>query len=216
MEDRASSPFPSANDPCWSPSGGTRWTRAALFARHRSRRERTVGPRAVGASLWRGSRDANSTGNRARHWRRSRAQVTRLQPGGISLERRPCGIRRAAADPRSHRAWLDVRRSPRGDSRHDNFHHPHASPRRPRRIPVSSRRKAPGRLLGHDGRQPRQVPGAGIARCGFGVAIQYDSAGVAIGRTGQRGQPAAWRSHPRACGRRSGRAWPRPIGRSAL
>ena len=29
------------------------------------------------------------------------------------------------------------------------------------------------------------------------AAIQYDSAGDAIGRTGQRGQPAAWRSHAR-------------------
>ena len=86
-------------------------------------------------SLWRGSRDANSTGNRAGHWRRSRAQVTRLPPGGISPERRPCGVRRAAADPRSHRAWLDVRRSPRGDSRDDDLHHPHASPRRPRAFP---------------------------------------------------------------------------------
>ena len=51
--------------------------REALPARHRSRRERAVGSRAVGAPLRRRSRDAHPAGDHPRHRRRPRAEGAR-------------------------------------------------------------------------------------------------------------------------------------------
>ena len=51
--------------------------RAAVPARHRSRGERAVGSRAVGAALRRRSRDAHPAGNHPRHRRRARAARAR-------------------------------------------------------------------------------------------------------------------------------------------
>ena len=56
---------------------GAARAREAVPARHRSRRERAVGSRAVGAALRRRSRDARPAGDHPRHRRRARAQGAR-------------------------------------------------------------------------------------------------------------------------------------------
>ena len=63
--------------------------REAVPARHRSRGERAVGSRAVGAALRRRSRDAHPAGNHPRHRRRPRAEGARVGSGGLPPERRP-------------------------------------------------------------------------------------------------------------------------------
>ena len=83
---------------------------------------------------------------------------------------------------------------------------------RPRRVPVSPRRKASGRLLGHARSQSRTVPRARVARQRRGRAVQHDGARLAIRRLGQCGQPAPW---PRDT-RDVGTIWPGvPAERSA-
>ena len=84
--------------------------REAVSARHRSRGERAVGSRAVGAALRRRPRDAHPAGDHPRHRRRARAAGARLDAGGLAPERRPRRVRRAAAHPRPDRAGPVVRR----------------------------------------------------------------------------------------------------------
>ena len=81
--------------------------REALSARHRSRRERALGSRAVGAPLRRRSRDARPAGDHPRHRRRAGAEGDGLDAGRLAPERRTRRVRRAAADSRPDRARRD-------------------------------------------------------------------------------------------------------------
>ena len=134
--------------------------RHAVSARHGSRGERAVGSRALGAALRRRSRDARPAGDHPRHRRRPGAQGARLRARRVPPERRPRRVRRAAADPRSHRAGLELRRGARRDPADDGVHHAHARGGRARCVPVLDGREAPGRLLGHARRRPRALSGA--------------------------------------------------------
>ena len=100
--------------------------REAVPARHRSRGERALGPRAVGAPVRRRSRNTRAAGNHPRHRRRARAEGHGGAAGGVAPERRARGIRRPAAHPRSDRAGRHVRLGARGSAAHDDLHHPHA------------------------------------------------------------------------------------------
>ena len=94
--------------------------RAAVPARHRSRGERAVGSRAVGAPLRRRSRNAHPAGNHSRHRRRARAARAGHRADGVAPQRRPRRVRRAAAHPRdaSSRAGRSTTRSKKcGDRR---------------------------------------------------------------------------------------------------
>ena len=126
--------------------------RVTLYpARHRSRGERAVGPRAVGAPLRRRPRDARPAGDHPRHRRRPRAEARwALTPAVCHLNEGHAALRRAAAHPRSHRARLDasIRRSEE-IRRDDGLHHAHAGAGRARRVSLQPRREPPGGLLGH-------------------------------------------------------------------
>src|SRR5439155_489067 len=63
--------------------------RQAVPARHGSRRERAVGPRAVGAAVRRRPRNADSAGDHPRHRRRPRAESARLGSIGVLSQRGP-------------------------------------------------------------------------------------------------------------------------------
>ena len=133
----------------------------AVPARHRSRRERAVGSRAVGAPLRRRSRDAHPAGDHPRHRRRPRAaRRSASSPAVFHLNEGHAGVRRAAAHPRSHRAGRVVRRRARGSAADDGLHDAHAGAGRPRRVPVPPGREASRRLLGHARRAPRALPRA--------------------------------------------------------
>ncbi len=69
--------------------------------------------------------------------------------GRLAPQRRPRGVRRAAADPRPDRARRDVRVGARGSPADDDLHHPHAGAGRPRRVPVQPGRDPSRRRLGH-------------------------------------------------------------------
>ena len=182
--------------------------RAALPARHRPRGERALGSRAVGAAVRRRSRDARPAGDHPRHRRRARARALGIEPGRVSPERGPRRLRRAAADSRADRARLELRRRARRDPADDGLHDAHAGAGRARRVPVPARREASRRLLGHARAEPRSVPRARVVRQRRRPAVQHDGARPALGRRGQRRQPAARRGHARRCGRRCGPASP--------
>ena len=99
-----------------------------------------------------------------------------------------------------------LRRRARGDPADDGLHDAHAGAGRARRVPVSPRRKASRRLLGHARAQPRSVPRARVARQRRRPAVQHDGARAAVGRQGQRRQPAPRRGHARDVGHLARRA----------
>ena len=190
--------------------------RQALPARHGSGGERAVGPRALGAPLRRRPRNTNPAGDHPGDRRRARAEDAGLGSGGVSPERGPRRVRRAATDPRCHRTGLHVRSGAGRDPCDDRVHHPHAGGGRTRRVPLPPRRKASGGLLGHARSEPRSISGARLLRQRRRTAIQHDRAGAAIGGTRQRGQPPARRRDPEDVGTdlaRRGR--PRAAGGSA-
>ena len=86
--------------------------RDAAPARHRSRGERAVGSRAVGAPLRRRPRHAPPAGNHPRPRRRAARCGARPAARGLAPQRRPRRVRRAAADPRlassRARSWDDA------------------------------------------------------------------------------------------------------------
>ena len=85
MASRASPRCRSAIGRCWSRSGGSGSAASSCTARYRSRRERAMGSRAVGAPVRRRSRNADPAGNYPRHRRRARAQGARLRAGVFHL-----------------------------------------------------------------------------------------------------------------------------------
>ncbi len=135
---------------------------------------------------------------------------------GLSPERGARRLRRAAADPRSHRDRLDLRRSARRDPPHDGVHDPHARGGGPRRVPVPPGREAPGRLLGHARPEPRSLPRARLTRLGRRRAVQHDGARAALGGRRERRQPAARRGDAGDVGAdlagRRGSGSPRRVG----
>ena len=134
--------------------------RAAVPPRHQPRGKCSVGPRVVGAAVRRRSRDAYPAGDHPRNRRRARAPGARHRTGGLSSQRGPCRVRRPAADPRNDRPRVDVRRRARGDPADHRLHDAHPCGGRPRRVSVSPRGKASGRLLGHARAQSRTFPRA--------------------------------------------------------
>ena len=66
--------------------------REAVSARHRPRRERAVGSRALGAPLRRRSRDAHPAGNHPRHRRRPGAEGARFDPSVFHLNEGHAGF----------------------------------------------------------------------------------------------------------------------------
>ena len=130
----------------------------ALPARHRSRGERPMGSRAVGAALRRRSRDAHPAGGHPRHRRRARVACAGYRAGGVAPQRRPRRVRGAATDPRAHRARTLIRRGSGVGPPHDRVHDAHPGARRPRRLPFPPRGEAPGRLLGRAGSAPGAIP----------------------------------------------------------
>ena len=193
---------------------GSHGPREALPARHGSRRERALGPRAVGAALRRRPRNADAAGNHPRHRRRARVESARREPRRVPSQRRARRLRRAAAHPRSHRAGLVVRRRARRDSPDDDVHDAHARAGRTRRVSVSARRKTSGQRLGHARREPRPVPGAGRLRQRRRPAVQHDGARDPLRRLDQRGEPAARRGDARDVRADVARTSPKRSGRS--
>ena len=84
-----------------------------------------------------------------------------IDAGGLSPQRRPRRLRRAAAHPRSaSSSGAVVRRRARRDPPDDGVHDAHAGAGGPRRVSVQPGRDASRRLLGHARREPRSVPRA--------------------------------------------------------
>ncbi len=168
--------------------------RQAAAARHRSRGERAVGSRVVGAALRRRSRNPHPAGNHPRHRRRAGAAPDGHRADRVPPQRRPRGVRRAAAHPRNDRAGPFVRRCARRSQALDGLHHAHPGPRRTRRVSISARRKAPVRNLGRLRAASPELPRARRIRQRQRLAVQHDRAGAAHLVVRQRRQRAARRS----------------------
>ena len=164
----------------------------AVSARHRSRRERAVGPRTVGAALRRRSRDAHPAGNHPRHRRRPRAEGARLGPGVFHLNEGHAGFVVLQRIRDLIERGRQLRRRARGNPADDGLHDAHAGAGRPRRVRVSPGRKASRRLLGH----ARRRIAIGSSRSaaydnGGGPQFNMTALGAPLGRQGERRQRTA-------------------------
>ena len=152
--------------------------REALPARHRSRGERPVGSRAVGAALRRRPRDAHPAGDHPRHRRRPRAQGAGHRPAVWHLNE-------------GHAAFVVLQRirdlieaGPRSKRRSRRCGARRSSRRTRRCRPATTRSRSPGRdaprrRVGHARRVSRRVPGARPLRQRQRSAVQHDGAGAA-------------------------------------
>ncbi len=125
-----------------------------------------------------------------------------LGAGGLAPQRRPRGVRRAAAHPRSASSSGDVvRGGARGSAAHDDVHDAHAGarPGTTRFRSAWSRRTSPD-AWGTLGAYRDALPGARPLRQRQRAAVQHDGAGAAHRRRRQRRQPAARRGHARDVG----------------
>ena len=166
--------------------------REAVSARHRSRGERAVGSRAVGAALRRRPRNTHPAGDHPRDRRRPGAEGARIGSGRVSPQRRPRRVRRPAADPRSHRAGLELRSGARRDSRDDGVHDAHAGRRRATTPSRFTSSKSTSRAAGARSASNRdRFLALGLVRQRQRHPVQHDRARAALGRQGECGQPAA-------------------------
>ena len=149
-------------------------------ARHRPRRERAVGSRAVGAPLRRRSRDAHPAGNHPRHRRRARAARAGHRADGVAPQRRPRRVRRAAAHPRdaSSRAGRSTTRSKKCGDRRSSRRTRRCRPDTTRSRSTSSRSTSPARW-GELGQHRQTLPRARRIRQRQRLAVQHDRAGAA-------------------------------------
>ena len=154
--------------------------RAAVPARHRSRGERAVGSRAVGAPLRRRSRDAHPAGNHPRHRRRARAARAGHLADGVAPQRRPRRVRRAAAHPRasSSRAARSTRRWKRCGARRCSRPTRRCRPATTRSRSTWSRSTSPA-CWGEIGQHRQTLPRARRVRQRQRLAVQHDGAGAA-------------------------------------
>ena len=121
----------------------------AVPARHRSRRERAVGSRAVGAALRRRSRNAHPAGDHPRHRRRPRAaRRSASSPAVFHLNEGHAGfvVLQRIRDLIEQGASFDD--GARGDPPDDDLHDAHAGAGRPRRVSVPPGREASRRAAG--------------------------------------------------------------------
>ena len=162
--------------------------RQAVPARHRSRGERAVGSRAVGAPLRRRSRDAHPAGNHPRHRRRPRAaRRSASSPAVFHLNEGHAGVRRAAAHPRAHRARApaSTTRSRRSAGRRSSRRTRRCRPGTTRSRSTSSRSISPAAGARSAPNRDRFLA-LGVVRQRRRPAVQHDRAGAALGRRRQR------------------------------
>ena len=160
-----------------------------------------MGPRAVGAPLRRRPRDAPAAGDHPRHRRRARAARARHHAGRLAPQRRPRGVRRAAAHPRADRAGpaRSTRRSTRCAARRSSRRTRRCRPDTTRSRSTWSRQHLAG-CVGHRSATTASSSWRSGTTTTAAAAVQHDGAGAALGRRRQRRQPAARRGDARDVG----------------